>query len=506
MAYQRRLLRYGPSPDELLESLDERAIAGCRFTLERVGGCGAGQLKLRDAFADRAALTVGTWIACEYADGDRWYLGQIVERVTQSPAGITLQLAGLSQQLQQVFPGGFGVDSDDPPHRYALTDLFSEDPDRALETLDVVERPEDIVRLLLSQYVVSATSITYVPELVENADVMADVASLKFYGEESVSSILKDLALRVQHAAWGVNEAGQFYFLPERSTLLMTCQESVDAVELRESVSHDQIFNRVLLTGGYIYGPLGTARWRANYRQPASIATYGERRIKIWVPWIRTSEDSQQFVREFFDVYAQPTNHFRVTIANPTTCPWPWLGCVRLLDSESNELITAQPERVIVEFDHTPVLTFELGPDDPRKLWPSPPHEERYPRERLSEFDLTDPPSDFGSSSDDESSGLTSTASSSSDDMTTSSGSWSSSEAGSDAGSSAASSSAAESDSGSDSSLVSSSMLISDASSSDMSFDSDSSSELPPPWSGPGSSGGGGSGSGGSGWSGTGSL
>lgn len=504
MAYQRRLLRYGPSPDELLETLDERAIAGCRFVLDRIGGCGTGQLQLQDAFADRAALTVGTWIACEYADGDRWYLGQVVERSTHSPAGITLKLAGLSQQLNQVFPGGFGVDSDDPPHRYALTDLFSEDPDRALETLDVVDRPEDVVRLLLSQYVASATSISYVPELVENASVVADLASLKFYGEESVSSILKDLALRVQHAAWGVNEAGEFYFLPSRTTLLMTCQESMDAVELRELVSHDQIFNRVLLTGGYIYGPLGTARWRANYRQPASIATYGERRIKIWVPWIRTTADSRQFVQEFFDVYAQPTNHFRVTVAGSTACPRPWLGTVRLLDREGTELITAQPERVIVQFDHTPVFTFELGPDDPRQLWPSPPHEERYPRERLSEFDLSDPPSDLGSSSEIGNSGVMSSGSAGSSEVSTmSSGTWSNSDVSSGVMSSAASSFDSGTASGSDVSTSSSSAGSSGPASSGMSFGSDSSSGYPPPWSGPDSSGGGGSGSL---WSGTGSL
>jgi len=512
MAFQRRILRYGPTPDELVETLDDRVIAGCTFTLQRVGGCGDGKLRLRDSFAARAGLAVGTWIACEYEEGDRWYLGRITERITESPAGMTLILAGMSQALDQVFPGGFGSESDQRPHRYALTDMFSDDPDREIETVDVVERPEDVVRLLLTQYVVPATPIAYVPELVEDATVIADLASLKFHGEESVSSILKDLALRVQHASWGVNEAGQFYFLQSRSELLATHQEGSDILDLRETVSHDQIYNRVLLTGGYVYGTGGTARWRANYRLPASIADYGEHRFKLWIPWIRSATDSRQFVQAFFDVYAEPAHQYRVEVAGQTACPRPWLGRVRILDIAGDELVCAQPEKMLVHFDHTPRITFELGPINPRNLWPAAPQDERYPQEALSELPPDVSESEWLSSGGSSTSFASSLGSEETDsDLTsgselTSSGSTltSSASGGGDTSDSDTGASTIISDSlASTSTIGSPSGFESDSSDpwTDVSSD-DTSTEIPPPWSGPDSSEGGG----GSGWSGTGSL
>ena len=387
MPFRRRLLRYGPSPDELINTLEDRLVAGCTFELYRLGGCGSGQLRLKDAFNDRALIGVGEWIACEYDDGERWYLGRVESRRSESPGGVTLQLEGMSVQLGEVFPGGFGSERDGArPHRYAVSDRFPDDPDRLAETVDDVERLEDIVRLLLQQYVVPATDIRVEAGAIEAAVVAGEVASFKVNGEESVRSLLKDLALRLRNAAWGVDELGQFFLLQARSATLVTFQEGVDLLELREEQSRAAVFNRVLLTGGYVYsggapGQLAApaVRWRANYRQPASIDRFGERRLRVWVPWIRTVEDSRQFVREFFRVFAEPARKYTIEVAGVSECPRPWLGRVRILDRLGQELICGQPETVRVHFDNTPRLFLEIGPEDPRTHWPEPPHDERFP-------------------------------------------------------------------------------------------------------------------------------
>lgn len=387
MPFRRRILRYGPSPDDLHSALEDRAVAGCQFELLRRGGCGRGEVRLRDGFDDRQALPVGQWIACEYDDGDRWYLGRIEERRARSPGGVSLRLEGMSIQLNEVYPGGFGLQRDGRrPHRYAATDLFPADPDREEETADLVDRPEDAVRLLLSQYVVPATDIKVEAGLIENAESSPELVSLKFHGEETVRSILKDLSLRALNASWGVDEWGRFYFLRPRANPLTTFREGVDLIELTETTTREVLFNRLLLTGGYVYGGdltgiEGTTayRWRGNYRQPASVAAHGERRIRLWVPWIRSQADSRQFVREFFRTHAEPARRYAIQVVDQAACPRPWWGRVRVRDRHGNLLISAQPEAIRVQFDNTPRLQLELGPDDPRTHWPEPPHDERFP-------------------------------------------------------------------------------------------------------------------------------
>lgn len=387
MPYRRRLLRYGPSPEQLQSAIEDRAIAGCAFELHRLGGCGSGEVQLKDGFDDRDQLTVGEWLACEYDDGDRWYLGRIEERSSRSPGGVTLRLEGMSVQLNEVFPGGFGSDADgSKPHRYAAIDRFTGDPDRLAETVDDVERPEEVIRLLLSQYVVPRTDIRVEAGLIEDAPFSVEMASLKFNGEESVRSILKDLALRLRNAAWGVDELGRFFLLQARAPTLATFQEGVDLIDLREEQTREAVFNRVLLTGGYVYGSpsidsavTAAVRWRGNYRQPTSISANGERRIRLWVPWIRTPEDSRQFVREFFRLYAEPARKYTVQTADVASCPRPWLGRVEVLDRHGEVLCVGQPESVRVRFDNVPRLTFTIGPDDPRTHWAEPPHDERFP-------------------------------------------------------------------------------------------------------------------------------
>lgn len=387
MPYQRRILHYGPQPNNWIGTIADEAIRGCWFELHRQGGCGAGELRLLTRFVDRGRLTPGQWIACEYQPGDRWYLGQIQSCQTDSPAGMTIRLEGMAAQLSAVFPGGFHPLADGAaPHRYGRTDLFSADPDWSWETVDSADRPEDIVRLLLRQYVVPATDIQLSSTLIEDAAKPTEIMSLKFRGEESVQSILKDLATRSGGAAYGVDERGQFYFLRPRVSVIGTFQEGGDLVRLRELRSYDYLYNRLLLTGGYVYGALNASglpnaqfRWRGNYLDPVSIDQYGERRIRLWVPWVRTIDDARGFARGFFQRYAQPTTRVEIEAPDQTAVLRPWTGRIAVHLAAGGEPFVGWAETVRVTFDHQPRLRLTIGPEDPHTLWPEPPHDERYP-------------------------------------------------------------------------------------------------------------------------------
>ncbi|HSG70986.1 MAG TPA: hypothetical protein VLA12_11255, partial [Planctomycetaceae bacterium] len=238
-----------------------------------------------------------------------------------------------------------------------------------------------------------ATQIAHDPLKIEEPPDSGNLTSFKFRGEESIRSILKDLSLRAKGAAWGVDEQGTFFFLQQKSTIQATWREGTDVSRLEESRDRELLYNRVMLTGGYVYDePVnsdntarGFYRWRATYFQPESRALHGERRIRLWIPWIRSATDSRTFVREFFRTYAQPISKFLVEIPNRTTLIKPWEGPVRLLDRNGTELAVSQIATLRVIFDRAPRFRLELGPLDPHTLWPEPPHDERWEISRANQ-------------------------------------------------------------------------------------------------------------------------
>lgn len=394
--YARRILHYSPGSTDFQSEIADRAIAGCWFELQRQGGCGAGELRLRDEFTQRNAIEIGDWIACEFAEDDRWYLGRVEKRVARSPAVVTFRLAGMAVELGEVFPGGFGSAVADgvPPHRCARTDLFSFDPDRADETVDFVDRADDFVKLLVQQYVTPRTHILYDANLIDAAP-QDSVTSLKFRGEETARSIIREQALRATNASWGVGADGTFFFLQPKTTLLATYREGTDLLSLEEARDLELVFNRVLLTGDYVYaapdssgGFGGFYRWRGTYIQPESRDAYGERRIRLTIPWIRSSDDSRAFVAEFFRAYAQPSSRYRAEAGNQTVLPRPWEGTIRLEDRDGTELVTAPVETIRVDFDHAPRFTLEIGPADPRTLWPASQQDERWELSKVGHGEL----------------------------------------------------------------------------------------------------------------------
>jgi hypothetical protein len=416
--YERRILHHGSDPASEPSELSLRAVEGCWFELHRQGGCGSGELLLKDRFPERDAVEVGDWISLEYAAGERWYLGRVEERSADSPAGVRLRLEGMGIELNEVFPGGFAEDVDGvPPHRIGRTDLFSNDPDYALETFDFASDAVNVITLLLERYVVPATHIVHEPLLVEGPPTPAATESIKFRGEESVRSIVKQLAMAARGASWGVDAAGEFFFLQRRPEVLAVLQEGRDLTSLAETRDREHLFNRVLFTGDYVYDRRGSSDWiarrayrfRGNYVQLDSRELHGERRIRMWIPWIRTPEDALAFVREFFREYAAPTSRFLVETAGRSELLRPWEGRVRLEGRDGSVLAVGWVETVRVLFDHVPRFRLEIGPEDPRTLWPEPPEDERWevPEQQRAggPVVLTDgPTSDWLTSLDSESS------------------------------------------------------------------------------------------------------
>ncbi len=382
----RRILHHGPTPDGTPVLLADRAVSGCWFELHRQGGCGAGEVVLQREFQERSAIQIGDWISCEFGEGNRWYLGRIEECRYQYPGVLRLRLIGMSIQLNEVFPGGFGAaPASQRPHRYAATDLFSNDPDRNWEVAYSVSSIVDFVRKLIQHHVVNQTQIAYVPALVESPLVSTKPHTSKFRGEESIRSILKDLALRAQ-SNWGVDAQGQFFFTRYRKTLQSTYRLGRDLASLEESYDRELIFNRLLLTGDYIYDRRDNSeqlarrvfRWRASYYEPDSVLQHGNRRLRLWVPWLRTQSDSVDFAREFFRTYSRPAPRYSVETLPQNSLLIPWGGPVAIEDAQGVLLVRGMLEKVRVLFDHAPRFRLEVGAEDPREQWPEPPQDERW--------------------------------------------------------------------------------------------------------------------------------
>ena len=387
MAFQRRILHHGPTPTGTPTILSLDAVRNCWFELHRQGGCGSGQLTLASDFDQRAQIELGDWISFEHDMGDRWYLGRMEERLSTSPAEIRYRLEGMTIELNEVFPGGFGEQADgNKPHRYANTDLFTLDPDRGIETFDSADSVTEVITLLLEQYVTPTTNVLHDPSRVESPLQQADISSLKFRGEESVRSLLKELAMRAQSAAWGVDETGTFFFLKPQVNSVATYREGTDLTSMQETRDREYLFNRLLLTGDYVYDRKDQSdviarrsyRFRGNFIEPISQGQHGDRRIRVWAPWIRTQKDSISFAKEFFRMYSQPTSRFLIETTEQETLLKPWDGRVSLQDQTGSFMTTAFVETVRVQFDHAPTFRMELGPLDPRTLWPEPPHDERW--------------------------------------------------------------------------------------------------------------------------------
>lgn len=380
----RLILHHGLDPHSVGTAIDERVVRGCWFEWHRQGGCGPGELKLERTWAETADVQPGDWISIGVSADERWYLGRVDQWQAVHPSGVSVALAGMVNELNELFPGGFGREGA-APQRYGATDLFSNDPDYQLQSFHRTQTVEAVVDDLVQRHIVPRTHVVAAEPI--EPPVPATVDSVTLRGEESVRSLLKDLAVRAGGAAWGIDPWGRFFFRGDHETTVSSYRLEDDVTRCVATRSRDILFNRLQITGDYIYDRADGAdniaqrayRFRQIHARDTSVTAYGEHRIRLWLPWIRTDADAARFATAFFDLYAAPPTKYLVdAIADAAEPPMPWLGQVQLLDGDGEVVIAGTPTVVRVTFDECPTVRLEIGPDDPRRLWPEPREDERY--------------------------------------------------------------------------------------------------------------------------------
>ena len=405
MSQSRTILHHGDDPASDGEPLSDETVEGCSFELHRNGGCGGGELTLARSWHRRDQsprilvgdfLTIGRNIPGDANSFRPWYVGRVVARTAAVPAGISLRLEGLSVGLGEVFPGS--PNPADPPLRFGRPDLFGNDPDPSPDHR-IPHRTvgQALAGILPSPQQRAAVGLAAGGDINPHVDPPLDDFTL--YGEESLRSVLKELAIRAGNVAWGVDETRTLYFrrpvdayrsaAEEFDPRVVELEIGREVTRLEEFETRRTLFNRVILTGGYIYDRPVTAsaarrnyRFRVQYFEPGSQADFGDLRIRLNVPWIRTDADARTFLREFFRIYARPQAKYLIEAALPpdATCPRPWTESIRVVDEQGATVVEGHPQSVRVQFDHAPVIRLELGPEDPQSLWPAPPHDDRQAR------------------------------------------------------------------------------------------------------------------------------
>ena len=402
-----RVLRnHGVDPTSAGERLDARCVRGCWFELHRQGGCGPAELRLDRGFEEDADLSPGDFLSVSAEQGgveERLYLGRVEHWEVEYPAGVRVRLGGMVNELGEVFVGGFGGPGEPPPHRFGRTDLFSEDPDRPVQSYEPTERTLNLALRLITHYVLGRTSVvgSHPVEVSQNPP----VDSATFRGEESVRSVLKDLAVRGGNVDWGVDAFGKVFFRPGPQAAAATFRAGREVTKLSQTRSRDVLFNRLQITGDYVYdrpnrsGAVARPSHRSRYHfvDDGSLSAFGEHRLRVWLPWVRTRGDAKAFAGPFFERYGRPVTKTLIEAVLPegSPVPTPWGGPVEVRDEDGSLLAVGSPEAVRVQFDEAVVVRMEVGPEDPRRLWPEPREDERYEVPPRSELSTEEPGTSF---------------------------------------------------------------------------------------------------------------
>lgn len=366
MAYERQIIHYAADSTTLIADISDHAESAW-FELLRQGGCGAGEVVLDYRFDERGSIAIGDYIVMAYSTGVRWYMGRVESIDESTPSGTVLNLYGMVAELAEVFPGGFG-DADNVPHRYARTDWFTKDPDWSIQTWDVVSQPDEIVTLLYQQYIDGQTHIDLDSGNIETPSPLTGIQSMVFRSQESVLQIIRQLATIANNASWGVDENGDLFFKRMRATVIDTFQEGVDLESLTMSVDRSLMCNSLLITGDYIYDPSyfpDYFRYQGVWRQPTSIASFGEIRKSVYVPWIRNNDDAVAFAKQYFRIYAWPTTRHVFTAKPISGLLKPWDGFLKLWDYEHANYAIQPFDRIRVNFNRDVTFDITMGQEEP---------------------------------------------------------------------------------------------------------------------------------------------
>src|SRR5690606_19067559 len=138
------------------------------------------------------------------------------------------------------------------------------------------------------------------------------------------------------------------------TTELHTFQEAQHLTKLSKNLDKDLLYNKLLITGDYVYFPnleQKFFRWVSSHASVSSINLYGSRKITLYIPWIRNFIDANSFADAFFDIYADPRTRYTATTIPQGAVMNPWEGTVGLLNRSGGDLIRSERfDRIEVTF------------------------------------------------------------------------------------------------------------------------------------------------------------
>jgi len=350
-------------------------VESASFELLRHGGCGAGEIVLNDLFTDRGSIVTGQYVLMEYTAGDAWFRGRVESIEESSPTRVVVSLYGMWGELNEVFPGGFGAGNENAPHVYGRTHNLVFDPDFSIQSFESANQPEAVITKLFTTYISPATNVTL--GTIESPTTQAGVHYLTLRGEESAAEIIRLLAMLLKDANFGVDADRKLFVTQRKSAVLKTYHEAVNLEQLSRSTDTSLLFNRMTMLGGYVYLTSSQFfRYRATFVHRDSVGRNGERRIRLYIPWLRNNNDAKEFAREFFRTYANPTTRYITRTNGQTAIIKPWDGQVRLHAADDSVLVTDRFDSLRVEFDHVPIFEIGIGPEDIQ--FPSAPELDRF--------------------------------------------------------------------------------------------------------------------------------
>lgn len=371
--YKRIIELYDTDGSTLLETLSDISqnidkVLHCDFEWLRQAGLGGGALTL-DLTTDDTIPTVGQWIVCKYNSTDVWYRGRIEEVSVNSPdGGINIRLFSLWSVLTEIQVGG-NPWWDEGPKTFGRYDYFTSDPDHASQSYTTITNIKDLVQKLYDDYLLPwGNGATILLDVIDAPDTTDSFASMTFRGGESLNQVLRTIAEAAGNYSYGITADNKFFFKQIDETPQHTYQEGVNC-NYSYSTDRSLLYNRLILTGGYVYGAPSTAgfyMWNYHAEDSASVAAYGvTKSLTVKIPWIRNHVDSQNFADSFFAKYATPTTRYTINTIAQGYPLLPWMGAVNVVDKDDVTVETQTFDTVKVTFNAAPTFSLTTGPAEP---------------------------------------------------------------------------------------------------------------------------------------------
>jgi len=260
---------------DISQNIDK--VLHCDFEWLRQAGLGGGALTL-DLTTEDELPVVGQWIVCKYDSTDVWYRGRIEEVSVNSPdGGVNLRLFSLWSVLTELQVGG-NPWWDTNPQTFGRYDYFTNDPDHAVQTYTTINNLQELVQKLYDDYLLPwGNGATILLDVIDAPTDAASFASMTFRGGESLNQVLRTIAEAAGDYSYGITADNKFFFKPNDTTTQHTYREGVNC-NYSYTTDRSLLYNRLILTGGYVYGAPSTAGfyvWNYHAEDATSVAAYG---------------------------------------------------------------------------------------------------------------------------------------------------------------------------------------------------------------------------------------